>query len=473
VNFSGILRAPAGALLLLCAQAEAAVQLNSVPTNATRLDIPAPVLTLPSPALELTVPGGRQMRFATNVVNPRAGMFGVRGVSANGARLYLFIADGQVLSGDIYATGARYQIGAMASGLYWIDSAALGPQTDVPSLQADAQPVNRNQNNLDAAPQAAPGPDGNYIIDLLILQTPLYVQRMAGTNLAAEAERLVFLANGIFQTSAMPVRYRIAGIETYAHAPERDNYATNQSAMEADTGLRALRDRYGADLVVLLRTNDLVRGECGRSRLFNNGVNSDPPDSVDPERDAFVVVGAAPDETGFGCGQMEATFAHELGHAIGGGHEHTLPNIGTPYIVDANGGYWKPYAHAWTCGISGEVETTHVAATYYSIMFSNAGNSGNPWFSIHGWPRGDFFSDPSASRDGLPCGLPDGAPVGTDNRRSVIEAAPYVAAYRNSGSARNARAGGAAMPGSVLLLMLVASILSGGKRYLFSLSRKR
>lgn len=396
-------------LLPLLAAARVPGELASLPAGAQRLDVAVAELLRPQDALALSLPGDRRLSFRTRVTSPEAGMTGVRGRSAGSDRLMLFAADGR-LFGEVHASGGHYRLAPYRGAHYWI------PAAQDPRLAAPAEGWERPgvQVRVPLAPYAAPAPvadpkaDGLQEIDLLVVYTPLYESRLGGKAAArAEIQRLVFVANGYHELSGIPVRYRLVGAEKYTGTSETSGLPRNLSVTAREPAVRAYRNRIGADLVIHLRTAEGCSGLVGLSRGFNNFTQTDPPESIDPDVDGFAAAAMGPGEDGAQC--PDWVFAHELGHNLAGGH-HWVQHQG-------DGIYWKPYSHGWQCGVAG-------ADTLYSSVMTYMPTG------IEG--RGDFFSSPELSLDGMPCGT-TGAPleaVHADNARAMREAAPYVAAYK-------------------------------------------
>ena len=343
-------------------------------------------------------------------------------------------------------------------GLWLASAATAQAPDDVPDVGI---PVSVVPRPLAVAPRAAPDAQGNYRVDVLVLYTALAEPRRRGdTPMRPYAARLIAASNRYFANSLMPVRYRLVGVERTEATSERADYASNQADLAASAAVRERRNRVGADLVVLLRANDASNG-CGLGGLFNGGEQTDPPANVDPERDAFAVVGAAPSDDGVSCIDVEHTFAHELGHCMGGGHQN--PAFSGVHIREGNnvyiGSYWKPYAHASYCGF------TSNGLRNNTIMMGGVGQANGPYVQ-GGDLRGDYFSNPALTVDGAPCGtyLAGLTEVEADNARSISEAAPYVAAYRASADARAEGSGMAAGSLPPSLAMLALAVLAARRR---------
>lgn len=448
-----------GAIALLCSSsiARAALNLDALPAANTPVLLSPSELAQPQSALKVALPG-ETLTFATQVAHPQAGMIGVRGTTSDAEnRLEVFVWNGRILSADVYAADGRYQAVANMGALHWVRDA------DIPRTISQI-----HDNSLDAPRSLAPlatvgakaqteptGANGNYRIDVQALYTPEYQQRIAGTtsSIQAEVQRLIFLANTYFANSEIPVEYRLVGSALYAGVSELGDCNANIRSMQTDGAVKALRDSAGADVVVLLRTSD-HEGTGGIGMPFNGADQSDPPININSERDGFACVDAAPSSDGSDARllDVEHLFAHELGHVLSGGHQYAGPKKTGAPPFNISGNYWRPYGHAWHCGVASLGSVTpplYPPSPYYTIMNSNIeSNGGNLIFDSSAGPqplpnvgygpfapKGDFFSNPRQKLTGTACGIyvvqpPLGEALQADNARSITEAAPYVAAYR-------------------------------------------
>lgn len=293
-------------------------------------------------------------------------------------------------------------------------------------------------------PQEQPGADGNHQIDLLLVHTTLFAERAGGAAAAeARAQQLAALTNSYFANSMIPVRLRVVGTVAFTATDERATFNENLDTLALDASLRRLRDERGADLVALLRTSDFHVDLCGLATGFNGLERAEgAPTNVSAERDAFAVAGAAASADGFQC--ADYILAHELGHVLGAGHAYAK-NPG-PY-------YWRPYAHAAACG--GAAGKPAYASIMHGFGFNTNGLN-------DGMIAGEFFSNPRLLIEGQACGstgVPGVESTQADNARSITEAAPYVAAYRQGASTQ--RVGSTAQAGAIngLLLVLLLSAL--------------
>lgn len=314
----------------------------------------------------------------------------------------------------------------------------------LPSLAQEIVPVELPGTPGRQARMLTPKPpqaDGKYEIDLLLVYTAPAVSSLGGMDAArSDAAARVAQANVYFDNSLLPIRYRLLAVEPYPEAEE----PSTPAQLAGIASVQTLRDRYGADLVSVLRSSTTTA--CGQAATFNGGVlTREPvPQNVDPERDAWSVVFCLDGRT----------FAHELGHNLGAGHDYTFSGQTNPvndqpipvYELAIGRGYWRSYAHGWRCG-KGDLPGARYCDLMHYCRTPDA---------MYEDLLGDFFSNTQLIRDGEPCGS-DG-PVEAqqaDNARSMLEAAPYVAAYREPVEQKNESASfGGAWSAWALLLAL-------------------
>ncbi len=393
--------------LLLPAAAFTLPVLNQLPLTAVPAALSAAALSTAGQPVQLSLPDGTTASLMGQQTYYGEGQVGTVARSSNGdLRFYGFVSGGQILSADVYGRSGHDELVSYQGRQYWAPARSESTKTD-----ALAPPAPRATPSVAAT--TGPEADGLFEISVLVLYTPLYAQRIAPLKVEAEAQRLVFLASAYLQTSAVPVRYRLAGVEPYAGTDESSGFYDNLSSMVGHPQVTALRNRNNADLVMLLRSQDGNADLCGLSSGFNGFTRSDPPDNINAERDAFNVAGLAPAE-GSNASCFDDVFAHELGHSLAAGHD---------YAGSAGFAYWKPYAHALPCANANGLR-------YFSLMWSLGIGPGGG--------RSELITNPDLLLDGQTCGA-----VGVDgveatqanNARAMREAAPYVAAYRGkSGS---------------------------------------
>lgn len=212
---------------------------------------------------------------------------------------------------------------------------------------------------------------GNVVIDVMTLYTPDAEARY-GAATPTRINQLISVANQIYQDSGIGITLRPVyhGRVNYPDA-NADMY---QQLDEITTGnhpafnqVKVLRERYGADLVVLMRGMGEQSDLCGVANLGGYRTMGDM--MAFNERDyAYSLVA-------IDC-PVSSVLAHELGHNMGLTHSH---------LEDGGGGTF-PFATGY--GVQGQFTT--VMAT--PRRFGNAARQAR-------------FSDPLVLCQGLPCGV--------------------------------------------------------------------
>lgn len=212
---------------------------------------------------------------------------------------------------------------------------------------------------------------GNVVIDVMMLYTP-DAEALYGAATATRINQLISISNQIYQDSGVRitlrpvhhgrVNYQSAGVDMYRQLDELttgNHPAFNQ--------VSALRERYGADLVVLLRPMNPQSDMCGLANLGGYRTMGDM--LAFNERDyAYSLVA-------IDC-PVSSVLAHELGHNMGLTHSHR---------EDGEGGTF-PFA------------TGHGVEGQFTTVMATPGRFG-------GASRIARFSDPRALCKALPCGV--------------------------------------------------------------------
>lgn len=366
--------------------------------------------------------------------------YGIRGSSKQGSRCIIFVAGDKIVTGHLYTKAGKYWLSRQGNEYQWIRSDVPGNQTFLGSNNDTLRPRGIPSSPPQTDSAGSTDAQGNALVDVLVLYTAAAQARIdADIGLVANANKELFVANSFFEVSLIPVRYRLAGVAKYDGTEEARSFEENLNVVAGDPDVAAFRNRVGADVVALIRTMDGTQDVCGMASAFNDHQRTDPPANVDPERDAFAVIGGVSSINGFVCDT--SIFAHELGHVLGGGHA----------VPISLGNYWKSYAHGIVCGGSND------DTVYTSIMF---GVSSNLYYAV-----GDFFSNPALLLNGEFCGSEgvSGAEMTqANNAKSIAEAARYVSAYRmptaKSRLQDETAAGGGAMTTSGIFLFMIVFI---------------
>ena len=203
--------------------------------------------------------------------------------------------------------------------------------------------------------KAAPSPQTT--IDVLIAYTPGMVTR-AGSVAGAllRLDQLIATSNQAYIDSEVAITLRLVHAIQVGYQETDDNSAA-LSNLTAGSGVLAapattLRDRYGADLVALVRPfNYPAQVSCGVAWVGGYGSNGAGIGSQSYNGFAVVSDGGDVNGTGYFC--QNATFPHELGHIMGAMHDRqTVTQGGTVALTTGAYPYSYGYVHnaSWNAG---------------------------------------------------------------------------------------------------------------------------
>jgi hypothetical protein len=233
---------------------------------------------------------------------------------------------GTLMMGSIATRDAVYQIrpapddiraalaqpGRVAHVVSQIDQSALPPEAppvEVPLSQAQL-----------AAAADSPMTDTADVIDVMVVYTPLAASAVGG---AAAINNLINLAvsetNTSYGNSGVAQRIRLVHTAEVPYA-ETGNFSLALNDLRSGagvlSGVAALRDQHGADLVKML-IHPSSPSACGVAFLMTNASTAFAPN-------AYSV-------TDTSCVSPNYTFAHELGHNMGARHDWYMDGGTTPF----------------------------------------------------------------------------------------------------------------------------------------------
>jgi hypothetical protein len=173
------------------------------------------------------------------------------------------------------------------------------------------------------------------VIDLLVVYTPSLVARLGSTDaVMARISYLVAITNQAFYDSPAMARVRAVSARELNYTAATDNLTllnlvTSPSSDPVKSQIDAWREQAQADLVVVLRAFDSAsQPNCGQAWI--GGYHGTSYDAAK----GFAVVGDG-HSGGFYC--EDKSFAHEIGHNLGGHHDYVTANGDYGYDVSSRG----------------------------------------------------------------------------------------------------------------------------------------
>ena len=238
-------------------------------------------------------------------------------------------------------------------------------------------------------PPSAKKDDGSFF-DVLVLYTNGFAEAYPGDELVALISYLAGVANTSYANSEVALTARVVGLKEVGYADSgatRDALDDVTNGNDVFSGIAALRNQLGADLVTLLRIYKGIEGgndACGRGWLMTSLSSSF-------EKRAFSVVQVGRTAQSY-C--SDQTLVHEMGHNMGCDHE----------AINATGGVFT-YSHGYCF------------YPYTSVMA----------YCTSAETRVSHFSNPNVSYDGIATGAED-----ANNARSINEVKQTISQFRDS-----------------------------------------
>lgn len=338
-------------------------------------------VTLPDgEALTLDVSQNKALRNGDNVL-----------LANNGSGTNLVLTLGAKASfGKLFGKQTSYSIGYdQDTGAVLVDHTGV----DAPTIELgndgivpdNIQPLNSEQGQISNLPQATAGTSR---ITLLAVYTPEFAAGFTAAE--TRINQAIAFTNQSMVLSNIDIEFELV----HAEQLNFNNNDSNGNLLDLATngqgsfsGVDALRDTHGADMVVVMRFQN---SNSSSGIAWINGSN---------ERFAYSVVQLSPN-----C--CDSVFAHELGHNLGSGHERASVNSNASSPCDRN-------FTGFSCG---------------------HGNSAAGWGTVmsrlNSAQVNHVFSNPNIDCLGAPCGVPEGQANAADNASSFSMSGPLIAAFR-------------------------------------------
>ncbi|WP_416398790.1 RICIN domain-containing protein [Allohahella sp. A8] len=214
-------------------------------------------------------------------------------------------------------------------------------------------------------------------VDVLVLYDNAAKKKLGGEP-AVAMQSWVKQINGYYSNSKIDIQLRLAA--TLPHEESSSDMSTALRSLQKNADIRAERDKYGADFVVMVSP----KASCGIGYIS-------------------VLKDYAYSMAGPQCGPM--TMAHELGHNMGLNHSRKQGNT-------------SGYRYAYGLGHGENYSFSTIMA--YAHVYSTS--------------RMGKFSNPNVSCNGKPCGVPAGKSAQADAARALNNVRDEVAAFRTAAS---------------------------------------
>lgn len=291
----------------------------------------------------------------------------------------------------------------------------------LPTLHAKAaaiaaQPITR----ASAGPSdKTTGAATNSVIDVMVLYNPSFVT--ATGNAQNTITNLISIANQAMIDSGVAITFRLVATQllsmsdtddddvvllkmTYPSDPnlvneevKGDPTAYPNPAIFNDpvyTNVPALRDQYGADLVVAIRQFSAAQTKCGIAWILT-GIGAGTPQAVTEDApDAYAVVSYGSYQvtptSGYVCDNV--TMAHEMGHNLGSAHDYA-------HAEASDGTYPAVFSYSYGYGFVNEFAT--VMAANYITPATVVAKYSSPNLTCDGYVCGVAGTDPATAADNV------------------------------------------------------------------------
>ena len=304
---------------------------------------------------DLVLPGGRMYRIRAERAEAHASgnRTWVGKFEAAGRTYVAVLTYGPAgLTGEVQTPDGPFLLSTEDAQVVLIDTDAAGWRLpEMVESDAMVQPAPADATGLGfpayrVEQKAAPTPQTT--IDVLFAYTHGMVTRAGSTAGALlRLDQLIAIANQAYIDSEVAITLRLVHALEVAYV-EADANATALNDLSSGVGVLApaqgtLRDRYGADIVVLVRPfNYPAQVGCGIAWVGGYGGNGAAIGSQSYNGFAVISDGNDVNGTGFYC--QAATFPHELGHNMGAMHDRQTTTRGGTVALGV-GAY--PYSYGY------------------------------------------------------------------------------------------------------------------------------
>ncbi|MDQ7046915.1 MAG: zinc-dependent metalloprotease family protein [Sulfurovum sp.] len=298
---------------------------------------------------------------------------------------------GKAFSAVIRIDGKVYKLINIESGLSVIMEVSPNePRPELAPIKVPDTDLQENTSEKDlfgASADVTTQADDGSVIDVMIAYTT------AAMNVHGDVDGInAYIALSIAESNQAYTNSSIFTQLNLVHTVEvtdiANDFSNNLSYMQSTNdgnydNIHALRDQYGADMVSLFITDPRY---CGLAYLNTGDLSLDA-------KTGFSVVSE-------NCAVGYYSFAHELGHNMGSGHDPE--NAGTPCGVSS-----------YSCGYQDDTEA------FRTVMAYNCAG---------GCTRVDYFSNPNVTYMSRVTGVANSM----DNARSINDTRAAVASWRIS-----------------------------------------
>lgn len=306
----------------------------------------------------------------------------VRGTTGNEA--FLTVSDGN-MDGVIHLDNNIYTVSAASDSLYVIKQVAVDA---LPMNPNDFVPVRPPASFKEDETSVVPATEANPIeIDVMVVYTPSARSQQGGTTAVQNAiQSSISATNQSYINTSINIRVNLVHMAEVNYVEVGGDGIDLERLQDSSDGymdnVHALREQYRADLVALVTT---AGNYCGIGYLMT-------PVGSYFQQFAFSI-------TRLSC-LSNYTMAHELGHNMGNAHD--FDNAGGQGAYSYSYGYQDPNSN-------------------FRTIMAYFNGCGSPC------PMINYFSNNGVvSYEGRPMGN-----ASIDNRRSMNNTAPTVAAFRS------------------------------------------